>query len=420
MRVACVLFSASIDLQRFAEACLSLSPQIAMGPNCNFIEIGRCQKLYSEQTLYGRIQVILKKFSHSARVRIAHNIPTSLALCTYATNDIQKLPIEALMLYIDPFSVNDSYLSTIDILKKLGLTKLHQVQKVSKKALGIRFGRKMIEALNHLDDFVEIPWPVFNPLTRIIEQEKIDETYDIREIEPLTFLLKRLLERAMIRLKGHGKLPTLIELRFELEKYSFVTHPSRICKVDLMFPQRSVLPLLSMIRDRLHHIFSQQPLEAPIRTIEIEILSSVKSIAQQTNFFSRKEEELEEFRSIVNRLTERLGFDKAFLATPVESYTPEKSWKKTLTEPAFWENKLPERPIRILSKPHPMKRLEHYFLCGTKKWKARSVEGPERLSGEWWFHETERNYFRVATHEGEELWIFRNSIGEYFLHGIFD
>ncbi len=63
--------------------------------------------------------------------------------------------------------------------------------------------------------------------------------------------------------------------------------------------------------------------------------------------------------------------------------------------------------------------------------RVRRADGPERIFGEWWKRDAERqavrDYFRVEDDAGERFWIFRSGDGEdattgshrWFLHGIF-
>jgi protein ImuB len=59
------------------------------------------------------------------------------------------------------------------------------------------------------------------------------------------------------------------------------------------------------------------------------------------------------------------------------------------------------------------------------------ADGPERIFGEWWKADTEKNavrdYFQVEDDAGERYWLFRAGDGEdqktgsqkWFLHGVF-
>jgi protein ImuB len=116
-----------------------------------------------------------------------------------------------------------------------------------------------------------------------------------------------------------------------------------------------------------------------------------------------------------------LGFDKVFHASPQESYFPERAWIKTLGGSQDLEPRIPLRPSRVLKKPLALKRLDNYFLHKRHKWKILSFSEAERLSGDWWLDDVERDYFRVKTEEGDELWVYLVAKSqEYFLHGIYD
>jgi hypothetical protein len=60
---------------------------------------------------------------------------------------------------------------------------------------------------------------------------------------------------------------------------------------------------------------------------------------------------------------------------------------------------------------------------GRRSWHARDWEGPERLSGEWWEEGFARDYYRVSTEEGRDLWVYSREgedNGALWLQGYFD
>ena len=83
------------------------------------------------------------------------------------------------------------------------------------------------------------------------------------------------------------------------------------------------------------------------------------------------------------------------------------------------------RPLRMLQHPRALQRLDQYlFVTGRgskQRWKILRIEGPERVTGEWWCSDRERDYYTVYTSQGERLWVFQQSDSQaYFLHGLFD
>src|SRR6185312_12543578 len=100
----------------------------------------------------------------------------------------------------------------------------------------------------------------------------------------------------------------------------------------------------------------------------------------------------------------KLGKERVFTAIPENRYLPEKAFSRALKRESRESPPWPARPTRLLAHPRPLGPL-------VGKLKAASLEGPERLSGEWWDSQYEgfnRDYYRLKTVSGEELWVFVN------------
>jgi protein ImuB len=165
-----------------------------------------------------------------------------------------------------------------------------------------------------------------------------------------------------------------------------------------------------------------------------EVVETVPGQYFQRHFFNKKEEEQEAWNSLIERLCEKLGRscvrgqEPAFVAEPVENYKPENGWRRRVVENQKSlllgvDLPLPERPLRLLPKPTPLAKNGNSLVGRDREWEISDWEGPERISGEWWGEEFRRDYFRVGTKNGEQLWIFRipEAAGDYvYLHGYFD
>ncbi len=97
------------------------------------------------------------------------------------------------------------------------------------------------------------------------------------------------------------------------------------------------------------------------------------------------------------------------------------------------------RPVRLLHPPEPVEQVIAPLPDGAParfRWRGRSyrvagADGPERLYGEWWRHESERasvrDYFQVEDEAGARFWLFRQGDGEdpatgdlgWHMHGVF-
>lgn len=422
--IAVILPNESSDdvLPRLAEACLRISPQVAVGDRCLFIEIGKSSRIYSDQTLLLRVQALLKRFSVTGRIGVGDDIPTARARAFFQN---ARMPIEALQIYATPFRISDSLAKPILNLKRLGLQFLDEFSSLPIASLASRFGKDGLYARHYLDHVREIAWPFFQPKEQISESETLNEGAIIREFEPLLFLLKKNVDRALLRLFSQGKQALEVRVRIHLDKYSTVKEPLREWVFEFAFPQGSVIGVLPILRERIDRDLQRKPFESPVEKIEFEILNGVSSQGRQKDFFNKKEEESESFNAVVSRLTEKLGFDQVFLANPIESYFPDQSWRKTLDPHSFIKEAekppLPPRPLRLLKKPQKLVRIDSYFVLRERKWRITEIKDVERLSGAWWMNETEREYFRAEVAGGEELWIYQDaSTKDFYLHGIFD
>lgn len=423
MRILAIALSPTESRQEIlAEACLRFSPLVSIGANAVFVEIGRCHLLYSEDSIRARAQVLIRRLGISARIAIADDLATALSLAISQVTTREKIPVDYLPHYLSPYETTDLLDDMIQSLKRLGIHELGAFLALPRRSIASRFGKLGLFCRENCDYPERIPLRPFQPRTQIEETETIDETYALTSLEPLLFCLKKILDRISLRLRGAGRLALRMKLTLSLTPHSHVQTPHPVFDFTFPFPQGSTNSLIPLFRDRLDAIFQRHPLESAVQKIRIEVLETVPSQGAQKNFFHRREEELESYRGIVARLTDRLGFSRVFHAETVESYIPERGWKKTLSPPNAHPTPLPERPLRILRTPIPIHPIDDYFQTKHRKWRVIEMRGPERIRGEWWMNEREeRDYYRIVTDSGEDLWIFENrETGNTYLQGVFD
>jgi len=143
--------------------------------------------------------------------------------------------------------------------------------------------------------------------------------------------------------------------------------------------------------------------------------------------------------ALVDRLAVRLGARRIHRLTALESDLPERSVARAgpLTAPAAWPGW--PRPVCLLYPPEPVEQVLSTVPDGPPRrfrWRGRvhqiaAADGPERVYGEWWRHESERaavrDYFQVEDVEGARFWLYRSGDSEdpatgdtsWYLHGVF-
>ena len=456
MRIACFYLESPLPqtetLHALAEACFRFTPQIALGERAVFLEIGASHRLFSEQLLTMRLDRLAKRFGFLSRVTFGGSAGEALALARYPSFLYARdLPLESLTGYAFPFvsergspdpEAVKKIAELIRTLKLLGLKTVGELATLPPPALASRFGKEALKLGGCVR--AEGPgrpghgeaWPGFHPSPRVLEKAPVENS---ETLEAILFVLRGLADRIIARLYGRGERASVLNIRFDLVKWGSRCSESgkalrREFKLSLPLAQGSVSGLIPIMRDYLSQRLESEPFDAPVDSVQLEVLETVPSRSAQRDFFSKKEEEAETWDALVARLAQKLGKDRVFTAIPERRYLPEKAYSRSLkraspgpkgqaSEQPFW----PPRPTRLLAHPR---------ILGTLG--ASSLEGPERLSGEWWDSQYEgfnRDYYRLKTASGEELWVFLNrnmsraaSSGSpksaeeevLYLHGYFD
>lgn len=152
----------------------------------------------------------------------------------------------------------------------------------------------------------------------------------------------------------------------------------------------------------------------------------------------------EDFSSLIDRLTARLGPEAVLLFEPLGSHIPERASRLvpatiTAARPALdWPERIPGnpplRPLQMFSPPQPVETLAVVPDGSPQRFRWRRVlhevalaEGPERIGCEWWRapDQKTRDYYRVEDRDGRRFWLFRQGLyGEtdeprWFIHGLF-
>lgn len=425
------------SITALAEACYRYTPQIAVRtPRENeteyaiFLEIGACHRLYSEELLKMKLATLAKRFGWLSRVSLGDSASEAFALARNPSYFyLQDLPLNAIVDFVTPFGVDPDLEKKLEkvihTLKVLGLKNVGEFATIPPRMLSSRFGKEAVELSARIRSQLEMPWPGFHPSLTIVEKSPVENS---ENLEAIGFVLKGLVDRAIARLHGRCERASIVQVDFDLVKWgrrSTSTGGSglgqssvREFRLELPIAQGSTRGLFPIIQEYLSTALQREPITAPVDSIHLQILESVPSRGSQRDFFTRKEEESEVWDALVARLSLKIGAGKVYTAVPVDRYLPEKAYSrsiKKLSDKEYAAPQWPHRPTRVLKHPQPLSE----FPVG-------QVHGPERVSGEWWNSQCEgffRDYYRLKTANGQELWIFRNCKAptpEFYLQGYFD
>lgn len=436
MRILCVLFSSPApsleQAQAFAESAYRISPDLALrGSEALFIDLRRLPTTISNEGCAGRIQVLLNKFSLKAQIGQGISPTSALWQARGESTRLEEQPLENLIDVLDPFAdqaeaSKDAALMT-RTLNQLGLRSLADLHRLPSAAVSNRFSRVGLLCWQRLRDPVAAApqWPRFKPTERLFESTTLLDDELCGNLEALLFKLRVPTERLCARLRGRGRRLTRLQVTFSLDLHSRVKQGSRLWELSFLVPQGSASGLLLLLRERLARDLDHRPLESEVKAFTLEVLESAPACSGQKNFFERHDEERENLHSLINRMAEKLGDGRVFQTESTQRYLPELSWQKTritLNNERAPPTALPygPRPLRLFSSPQALQRQRRHLRGGGQRWEILSVEGPEKINGEWWQGIESRRYFRVKTGDGSLLWIFSDERGAIFLHGIFE
>lgn len=425
MRVVCLFVGAQSEQRRvsLAEACIAFSPQVALGTEAVFVEIGASVKLFSEQEVIRRLRELLEALDLKAKIAVAPEVPTALAFARYGLRTQDSLPVAALGDYLSPFS--PAPFEAAEVFLKLGIATIGDFRKIPRSEIPSRFGKAGLLAYERLLAAGHLAWPRFTPAEKIRERVDFDCAAQIETFEPVLFLLKSAFQRVFLRLYARRQKLAAFTVKFHLNRFTGVK--DRFSEILLPLPQSEPKSVLALAAERLMKELELHPLADALEGVSVEVADTAPFHDTQRDFFSRVEEERQAWAALVGRLHERLGPQAAFLARPMPRLLPEASWGKTLEErDQGTAVEVPLRPLRLLEPPLRLQRVGDWLLSRGKRWRFTAFTGVEKLKGEWWLGTAfERDYFRVETIEGEALWVYTAAVSEggprgLWLHGLFD
>lgn len=427
------------------------TPTVAIeGDDTLFLDLTGVAHLHGGETqMAARLRRMLARLGYSARIAIADTPGAAWALAHFQgatlcppgqhAEALAPLPIEALR--IAP--------SSVELLHRLGVTRIAQLAAMPRAPLVKRFGTNLALQLDRaLGRLSEPLHPVVPPEPIAIAQRFAEP---IATAEAIEHWLGTLVPRLTAALAGKGVGATRIELI--ADRIDGV--PQRI-RIGLARPSRDGAHLLRLLIRRIEQVEPGYGVDALTLHVRRALPLGAESFTERLD-----EEAAPDLAPLVDTLATRIGLRAMWRSRPVESDVPERSVTRmaVLDPPARpllrgkrddvrqldrnpplppWHPGWP-RPARLLARPerldHVMAELPDHaprrFTWRGQSHRVIRADGPERIQGEWWKRDAERasirDYFRVEDEVGRRYWLFRSGDGEravtgdlsWYLHGVF-
>ncbi|MBO0752864.1 MAG: DNA polymerase Y family protein [Bradyrhizobiaceae bacterium] len=314
-------------------------------------------------------------------------------------------------------------------LRALGFASIGDLADKPRAPLTLRFGPALVRCLDQAMGQASQPIdPVRSP--DLVEVRRVFAE-PIAAAETIARYTGKLVAALCAALEARGLGARRLDLLFHL-----VDNRIAAIRIGTARPLRDAKRLTRLLHDRIETV-------DPGFGIEIMRLAAplAEPLPPQQRDFPFAGEAEGDISALIDTLTNRVGCQRLYRFAPVESDVPARCVRRVAplspATSATWADPWP-RPARLLPVPEPIVTVallpDHppvTFTWRGIRHRVSRADGPERVFGEWWKHDTEaaavRDYFRVENDAGERFWIYRCGDGEdgatgsqrWFLHGIF-
>ncbi|MFH0903469.1 MAG: DNA polymerase Y family protein [Pseudomonadota bacterium] len=386
------------------------------------------------QGLVGRVGIADDKFTAWAATQISPK--TSVKLVPPGRSARFLAPIDLGLLPLDS--------EVARTLQLLGVHTLGDFAALPPPSVGRRWAREGIDLQTLARGADPTPLHPFTPTSKISEHGELEG--EVTELQPLLFVVRPLLERAVKRLRGRGQAAAKVVV--------VLTGAAASEKSEITLAPGASTASWQTFLDLLRVHLSERQLAHPVLSASVSVVEEAVLEEKTLDLLDRLMPSAEVLDGTVTRLRAAFGEGAAFGARLVDSYRPEGAFEKvpfvarapqrqasrrTGTEgndslprviPALVSSafvlRLLEPPCEIRVDCNEEERNEgvkpQAIHLGDACCRIVAFRGPTRLEGEWWTDSPfRRDYYEIETEDGARYWLYRDrSDGKFYLHGVFD
>ncbi len=423
-------------------------------PDGIFLDITGCAHLFGgEAALAADLVARFSRLGFPVRVGIGPCPGAAWAIARYGTSleggAVALIAKDKVCAALDPLPLAALRidLSMVDDLARLGVKKIGDLRKLPRAPLVARFGKVLAERLDQaLDRAVE---PVSPDMPLVVFCKRMQFAEGLMVLADV--------EQA-IRLLCDDMVPLLKEARQgarALQLHLFRSDGVRIeVSVGTSVPSDEAAHIATLFSERLSGFGRDLETGLGIEAMVLNVTASDPLMSAQENMREAKRSWLKrrpaDLGFIVDRLGNRLGFDRVGRFEPRESHVPERA---VVFVPAIagilpleedregdgWcmeKRQRVGRPLRMLPCAEAVDAIAEVPDGPPRQFRWRRVvyhvvrsEGPERIAPEWWRQRKPalvRDYYRVEDGQGRRFWLYRDGVlgretdtPQWYVHGVF-
>lgn len=344
-------------LETIAEAALAFGPEVEVQPpGFVALEIARSRAALAARagrdhlddvTLGEALQRRIERLGHRARVVIADELDTARTLAAWRGPELgveviepgrsvavlSSLPLAALAwsdAREDPEGRFAAKLEeAVDVLEALGFHRVGDLLALEGHPLPARLEDAGPFLVRRARAEGRRPLRVHEPVSRIVESFELDRGTE--DLEPLLFILRRLVAGVAARLQGRGQSTASVRLGWTyepglehaIEHDAIRPRSSRRTEhidVPLARPTRNEVVLFDVLKESLR-------VPGFVRHLSLEANAVAPDLGVQLDLFSRHPQKLEAAAALVSRLRARLGPEAVFTPRVRDVHRPEAAWR---------------------------------------------------------------------------------------------
>lgn len=333
---------------------------------------------------------------------------------------LDRLPITALRLE----------LNLLQTLGELDLSTIGQLYDLPRSSLPSRFGKQMTLRLDQALGAVLEPIVPVRPKPRF--ETSCTWMHPLRNRDALSVVLRQQMTLLVDQLRHHRDGIQRLEVQLDGGEFGNVQF-----SVGFVRPTDSPDYLSEMTEARLE----LQNIPREVIGLRLHATATSPLAVRQTGLFNDSDVvDEKQFWQLIDRFSARLGEQAVLVADLNPDAQPEYAFRwRPVTQQASSSSPNREssqvfapffaaRPLWLKRRPQPI--VVTATVSGGPpirfRWEGRDYVvlrswGPERIDTGWWrARPVQREYFRVETDGGQQLWLFRQiATGKWFLQGVF-
>jgi protein ImuB len=430
-----------LQLDRLATWCRRYTPWAATdGTDGIFLDITGCAHLFGgEAALCRDLARRVKGIGFAARLALADTPGAAWAVARYGRDGsvvppgeiaAALVPLPAAALRLDD--------ETVTALFRVGIRRIGELHVMPRAPLAARFGTGVARRLDQA--FGALREPISPQRPGVPFRSHLECPEPIARQEDIATGLDRLLAELCQQLgtAGYGARRLSLSLyRVDGEVFEIAVGAAR--------PSGDAPHLARLFGERLGGFDPGFGIEAMTLTAPVSeplpAASTKPLLVAEPGHGDRDALLAQDLAPLIDRLGNRVGFDRVVRLGAVASHLPERAARPmpALAGPLRfdWPDG-PPRPLRLFERPERIDAIppDHddsppeRFRWRRVDHRVRAAEGPERIAPEWWAEAPPslsgtRDYWRVEDESGRRFWIFRHTLPrrshapEWFLHGLF-